>query len=94
MDKIFTSADLILCDSNGGKTLVCLEPGQLAVVVRVLGFGRDEEQETEDYYSPELEAQDPYFTRREQALLVKRAKEVEAGLNLVYHDPTEMLVNG
>ena len=36
------------------------------------------------FYSPELEAQDPFFNRAMQAELHRRIKNVEAG-NMVYH---------
>jgi hypothetical protein len=66
---------------GGEKTTYSLEQGQLEAIIRVLGLP------DEGYYSPELEAQDPYFTREEQASLARIAADVEAGRNLVDFEP-------
>jgi hypothetical protein len=36
-----------------------------------------------DFYSPELEAQGPFFNRATQAELVRRLKDLEAGRNVL-----------
>jgi len=94
MDTTFASADLILCDTNGHKSLVSLEPRQLEVVVRLI-YG-DDGSETysdlpEDFFCPELEAQDPqFFNRRTQAELYRRARDMENRVNCREHELIEV----
>lgn len=40
-------------------------------------------------YSPELEAQDPFFDRATQAELVRRARNMDAGINCIEHEIIE-----
>ena len=40
-------------------------------------------------YSPELEAHDPFFDRATQAELVRRARNMDAGINCVEHEIIE-----
>jgi hypothetical protein len=49
----------------------------------------NEPEQEDDTYSAELEAQDPFFNRATQAELVRRAKEMDAGINCAVHEIIE-----
>jgi len=40
----------------------------------------------DDTYSAELEAQDSFFDRATQAELVRRAKDMDTGINCAFHE--------
>nr|AGS53613.1 hypothetical protein [uncultured bacterium contig00074] len=91
MDTTFASADVILCDMTGRKSVVSLEPGQLEVVVRLIYGGKPKDlqiPETDDpLFDVETFKMDPYFTPEVQADLRALKADALAGRNFVDHDP-------
>jgi len=93
MNTTIASADLIFCHSDGHKSVVSLEPKQLEVIIRLI-YGDETETYSdlpEDFFCPELEAQDPkFFNRRTQAELYRRARNMENGINCREHELLEV----
>jgi hypothetical protein len=86
MNETYATADLVLCKPDGEKTSISIEPGQLAVVFRVLGLDTDTESEEDEDYSPEMEAEDPYWTREMQAEIHRARRAMRAGETIKF-DP-------
>jgi len=78
---MISSAELTVHNDDGRTVSVNLEPCHLEAIKHVLNLSFEFDSPTEGDYSLELEAQDPYFTREEQAELRRRIADMDAGRN-------------
>jgi hypothetical protein len=85
MSETYTSAELTLCNADGVKTFVNIEPGKLKAVIRVLGIEPDAE---DPLFSKETYEMDPYFDRKMQARLRQSRDQMRSG-NFVDRELTD-----
>jgi hypothetical protein len=80
-EVFFRSYGMSVSDGSNALLKDAMEHGKLSFVI---------DQNTDDGYSAEWEAEDPYYTKERQVELIRRAREMDAGINCSEHELIEV----